>query len=202
MSCAQQPCSAPADSHLCLLYCVTPSHIYSFSFPAAFYFSPASQSFQRRLHNVQACFRLSLSEDMLVFLVVQGKQSALPQHHGSNESFFFLISLLYCPTFTSIHSYWDNQVVYSQVVLFHMLSKLSLKNNLADMIVICCPTRPHWLRVASVVLIHRLAFKYFLFITSVPPPAPGMHCCTTFIFIDCISPIYLSFCSLFQPLEF
>ena len=51
--------------------------------------------------------KVTCSETLwFMFLVVQGPPRALPQHHISNES-IFLSSLLYCLTFTCVHSNWE-----------------------------------------------------------------------------------------------
>ena len=75
MSCPQQPCSAPANSVYGFFYGVNPSHIWSSSAPAAFYFSQHYCLFQTTVssHDVpkvgqlqfchfclQWCFRLNL----------------------------------------------------------------------------------------------------------------------------------------------
>lgn len=101
-----QPCSAPVDVCLCCFYGITPSHIWSFSFPTAFYFSQRSCLFQRTLpsHDVpevgqlplcsfclQLYFRLSLSRTRLfILLAVQGSHEALL--HISKESCFSPLS--------------------------------------------------------------------------------------------------------------
>ena len=48
------------------------------------------------------CFRM----DWLDLLAVQRTLNSLLQHHGSKASILLAFSLLYGPTFTTIHEYW------------------------------------------------------------------------------------------------
>ena len=51
---------------------------------------------------------ISFRIDWFGLLAIQGTLKSLLQHHSSNASIFFALSLLYGPTLTSIHGYCKN----------------------------------------------------------------------------------------------
>ena len=51
---------------------------------------------------------ISFRMDSLDLLAVQGTLKSLLQHHSSKVINYLVLSFLYSPTFTSIHSYWKN----------------------------------------------------------------------------------------------
>lgn len=114
--CPQQPYSAPVDACLRLLLSWSPSISYLlFLFSCCLLVFPAVLSFPKspafswwtRSRTAQFChFGPQLNLLLFIFLVVQGIRRALLQHHISNKSIFFPISLRHCPTCTFVHSDW------------------------------------------------------------------------------------------------
>ena len=119
VSCAQQPCSAPAD--LCLWLPIWGRFISYL----VFLFFYHLLLFQRTLH-LMTCLKYDSSSFVIffftssdfsglicsgiclfIFLVIHGIHRTLLKHHISNESFFFPIRFLHYLTFTSVHSNWE-----------------------------------------------------------------------------------------------